>query len=106
MAKWYGMIGYAITKEPEGDDDVWREKTVEMPHYGEMLSAARHYEQGVSVNDDLKLNARLSIVADDFAMAHLGFIRYAVIGNVKWKVTAVEPQRPRLILTLGTVWND
>ena len=105
MARWFGKIGYVIVKEPGEDNDVWKEETVERPHYGDILRNARRYEAGTSINDDLVLNNQLSILADGFADRHYGEIRYAVIGGVKWKVTNVEFQRPRLILTLGGVFN-
>ena len=29
MARWFGKIGYVITREPDEDNDVWKEETVE-----------------------------------------------------------------------------
>ena len=105
MAKWHGIIGYVITHEPDENNDVWREETVEKHHYGDLLENVRQYEQGESVIDNLKLNNKLSILANGFAAEHWGAIRYAVIDGVKWKATSVNFQRPRLILTFGGVWN-
>lgn len=105
MAKWFGKVGYVITHEPDADNDIWREESVDKNHYGDILRNERRYEQGESVNDDLKLNQRLSILADGFACEHYGAIRWAEIDGVRWKVTSVEFLRPRLILTLGGVWN-
>lgn len=105
MARWFGKIGYVIQTEPDENNDVWKQETVERDHYGDILRNARRYEQGTSINDDLVLNNQLSILVDGYANAHYGAIRYAVIGGVKWKVTNAELQRPRLILTLGGVYN-
>ena len=103
--KWWGKIGYVMTKEPDEGDDVWREETVEREHSGDFIRNARRYADGVSVNDDLIMNNQLSILCDGFAEKNLGAIRYAVIHGTKWKVTGAELQRPRLILTLGPVFN-
>lgn len=105
MAKWFGKIGYVTTVEPEEGDDVAKETVVEKDHYGELLEPLRRYEPGTGAIDDIKLNNKLSIVANGFAMEHYGAIRYAEIDGVKWKATAVGLQRPRLILHLGGVWN-
>ena len=49
---------------------------------------------------------RKSIVADPFAHENFGSIRYAEFGGVKWKVTDVKVQYPRLILTFGGIYHE
>ena len=57
------------------------------------------------MNDQLIVNNSISILADAHALNHFFEIRYVVWEGAKWKVTNVEVQRPRLILTLGKVYN-
>ena len=57
------------------------------------------------VNDDLNINMTLSIVADPFAYQNFHQIKYAEYMGSKWKVSSIEVQYPRLILTLGGVYN-
>ena len=47
----------------------------------------------------------MSVLADPFANDHLYDLRYAVLMGQKWQVTGVKVQYPRLILTLGGLWN-
>ena len=47
----------------------------------------------------------IHIVADAYADNHFYAIRYAKFRGVKWKVTKVEVRHPRLILTLGGLYN-
>ena len=61
--------------------------------------------QSQSTNDNLNINRQISIVADQFAYDNIGFIRYAEFMGSKWKVTSAEPQQPRIVLTLGGVYN-
>lgn len=43
---------------------------------------------------------------DQFAVENVGNMRYATYMNSKWKITDVEVEYPRLILTLGGVYNE
>lgn len=104
MAKFYGKIGYAETKETALD--VWTEGITERSYYGDVLRNTRRWESGENLNDNLNINNLISIVADAFAYQNFHSIRYIEWMGSKWKVTNVEVQRPRLILTIGGVYNE
>lgn len=57
------------------------------------------------INDDVNISNIISIVADSFANENCSEIVYAEFLGIKWKVTDIEPQYPRLLLTLGGVYN-
>ena len=101
--KWYGIIGYVETVETE--PGIWEEQVTERSYYGESTRLASKFQTSGGVNDNVDISNELSIVADPFAIEKFHAIRYAVIGNVKWKVTTVTPQFPRLILSIGGVYN-
>lgn len=104
MAKWFGKIGYVITKETK--PGVWTEDVTEKTYRGDVLRNTFMFQnQPNSTNDNLNINRQISIVADQFINDNLGFIRYAEYMGSKWKVTSAEPQYPRIILTLGGVYN-
>ena len=64
-------------------------------------------QQGESVNDDYKLSNKFSVLAcDAFTLSHLNSIIYLEYLNVKWKVTSVDIQRPRLVISIGGEYND
>lgn len=105
MAKWYDKIGYAgETKETK--PGIWEEVITERFHSGDVLSNFRRLQTSGNVNDNVNISNKISIVADPFARDHFVDMRYAVYYGVKWKVTDVEVQYPRLILTLGGKWNE
>ena len=106
--KFYATVGYQIgSVEEDGDrEGNWVEKIVERKYYGDVLRNTRRWEDNSdSVNDDLKLNNSISIVADGFAYENFAMMKYVRWMGSCWKITNVEVQRPRLILTIGGVWN-
>lgn len=104
MAKYYGPIGY--TERVETSPGVWTDEIVEHNVYSDELRPNSTWVANPdSSNDDLKINRKISFVADPYALSHYSSIKYVEFMGVKWKVTNVEPLPPRLILTLGGVYN-
>lgn len=104
MARFYGAVGYAETKETA--KDVWEEEITERFYTGDVLRNTRRWDNGEHLNDNLNVNNSISIVADAYACQKFFAIRYVIWMGVKWKVTNVEVQRPRLLLTIGGVYNE
>lgn len=104
MSKWFGKIGYAVTGEIE--PGLWEDTIVEREYYGDMTSDRRKRQTSGEVNDNLNLANVISIIADPFALSNCSNMAYAEIMGTKWKISEVEVQYPRLILTIGGVWNE
>lgn len=103
MAKWYGKIGFCVTKETE--PGLWEEIITEKDYYGDLLSNYRRLQNSGNVNDDINIANKISIVSDPFAEQNFHAIKYAEFMCAKWKITDIEVQYPRLILTLGGLYN-
>lgn len=104
--RYFGNIGFEMTVTDPEDPTVDIETPIERPYYGDVLSANRRLESSSNgVNDNLSISNRISIVADAFAEQNFFAIRYAEWNGCKWRVNNVEVQRPRLILSLGGVYN-
>ena len=103
MAKFHGIVAYVHSEETTLG--VWTDVVSEREYYGDVLREAKQWTKGDKVNDDLILSNRISIIADDFAYQNFSAMRYVKYGGVSWRITNVEIQRPRLILTLGGVYN-
>lgn len=103
MAKFHGKIGY--TTSVETAPGVWTDQVSEREYYGDVIRESKQWTTSGQVNDNLVVNNRISIVADDFANTNFSAMRYVVWIGVYWKVSSIELQRPRLILTLGGVYN-
>ncbi len=104
--KFHGIIGYATAREGTGDDIGIDEDAIEeRPYFGDVLRNSRKYEKGESVLDEVKVDNKISIVADAYAWDHFFKMKYIQCMGVLWKITNVEVERPRLILTIGGVYN-
>lgn len=103
MAKFYGVIGYAVTKETA--PGVWTEEIAEQSYYGDLTRNMRRLQDSGDLNDDINVANEIRIVADPYANANFHSMRYVAFMGAKWKISKVEIQYPRLILTLGGVYN-
>lgn len=102
MAKFYGKVGYAENVETK--PSVWEEKIIDRYYYGEVNRNNRRINSS-GINDDVNITNELSILSDPYANEHFYAIRYVEFMGTKWKVTNVEVQYPRLILSLGGLYN-
>ena len=105
--KFYGIVGYCETVEETGErEGNWVDKCTERKYYGDIIRNTRKWDSNQdSINDDLNINNSISIVADAYAYKHFYAMKYVKWMGAYWKVTNVEVQRPRLILTIGGVYN-
>ena len=105
MPKYYDEIGFATTAEDPVGSGIWVSTIVKKNYSGDILNSTRKIEFVENVNQDLNVSNRISIVANEFAMQNFHSIRYAKYLGAKWKVSSVEVQAPRLILSLGGLYN-
>lgn len=105
MARFFGEVGYGESLEDPSGSGVWIDTITEVQYYGDVIRDIRNLNEGESVNDDISVNNSISIVADDFAIKHFSKIKYIRWAGALWTVTNVEVRSPRLILSLGSVYN-
>lgn len=103
MAKFYGVIGYV--QSTETSPGVWSDVPIEKNYYGDVLKETRRWQASENLNDNLTVSNKISIVADAYAYENFHAMRYIKWMGAFWKLTDVDVQRPRLILTLGGVYN-
>ncbi len=103
MAKFYGKVGYVT--QVETAPGVWTNQVIEKPYRGDSLRTQRKLISNENLNGDITISTEISIVADPYAYANSHYIRYVEFMGAKWDVTSVEPQYPRLILSVGGVYN-
>lgn len=103
MPKFYGKIGFE--ESVESVPGVWEETITERNYYGEVVRNTRKLVASNHLNDDISINNEISIIADPYAKDHFHSMRYVEFLGTTWEVTSVEVQYPRLILSLGGVYN-
>lgn len=103
MAKYFGSIGYAETVETS--PGIFKEQIITKDYYGDIIRNNRRLENDGQINDDINITNQISIVSDPYAIDNFWKIRYATFLGQKWKVKTVDVEFPRLILTLGGLYN-
>lgn len=105
MGKFYGAVGFGLSEQKETSPGVWEVVPVEKMFYGDILTNVFRNENSGTLNDNITVTNKISIVADPYAHNNFQHIKYVKWRGVAWKVISVEEQFPRLILTLGGVSN-
>lgn len=104
MAKFYGSVGYAETVETS--PGVWMDQITERKYSGDIeRNTSKWTTSSDSTNDDLNISNQISIIADPFAYQKFHSMKYIEFMGTRWKITSVEVKYPRLILTIGGVYN-
>jgi hypothetical protein len=101
--RFYGKVGYGIATETA--PGVWNDVITEISYFGDVIRNSRQLQDAQSINPELSVSVSISIVADAFASENFFAIRYVEYAGALWTVSNVEPQRPRLLLRLGGVYN-
>ena len=105
--RFSGTVGFATSEE--ATPGVWQDTIVERSYFGDVIRNARRLDPPPMVppltNAGLSLENSFSIVADADAYENFMHMRYVIWEGTYWQITNVEVQRPRLILTIGGVWD-
>lgn len=101
--KFYGAVGFVeAVKKRAG---VIAPSPIEYNYSGDVMKRSIRYQNAENVNDNIGVQQQISIVADPYARNHVGSMRYVKWMGTAWKITDVSVQYPRLILTLGGIYN-
>lgn len=105
MARFYGVIGFAITEETR--PGIYSEIYQERPYKGDVVRHTRRWDPTEYLNDDLVINNDISIVSDSFANSHFGVMRYVRWMDQTFEITSatIDVDRHRITLSLGGVFN-
>lgn len=105
MDRFYGEVGYGVSEEDPSDSGVWVNDITEVLYFGDVVRNTRRLDEGQGLNRDITVQNSISIVADAFANENFANIKYVKWNGVLWTVTSVEVRSPRLLLSLGSVYN-
>lgn len=104
MNKYYGKVGFAVTEEVR--PGVWKPTITERFYNGDILRNYSRRSEGQGANDNIVLNNQVSILADPYVLDNYSNMIFIEIQGTKWKVSTVEIKYPRLLVSLGGVYND
>lgn len=109
MSRFSGKIGFETTAERFVDGQptgVWGEQHItEKMYYGDIVRNSRRWESPNEIVESINISNRFSILADKFAKDNLGAMRYVRYAGSVWKITDVEIEYPRIIISVGGLYN-
>ena len=103
MAKYYGAVGFKSTTETS--PGIWEELIIEKKYYGDVTRNVLKNSGDNTVNGEINISNELSIVSDGYALENFYSMIYAEFMGAKWKIINIEVRYPRLILTIGGLYN-
>jgi len=104
MAKDMYTIGYVVNVETR--PGVWDDNTFERRYCGETVRSALQTQSSGGVNDNINIATDISIVSNKFANKNFQYMKYIEFMGAKWKIVKVDVRYPRLVLTMGGLYNN
>ena len=103
MSKFHGAIGYSVQVEITAG--VWEELITERTYSGDILQKARRWSEDEKILDNVIIENKISILADMYLYENFPNIKYVNYLGQRWEVARAEINRPRIILSIGRVYN-
>ena len=104
MPKCSGVIGYALAGETQ--PGVWTEGITEKKYIGEIVKDNRRIVDQGEINGSINISNNISIISNRFMLDNMEYMRYLTFNKSKWKISSVEIKPPRIIITLGGLYNE
>ena len=101
--RFYGEVGYAPTTT--NNNGVAVASMIKRHYYGDVQELTSRWQDSEHLNDDIRVSHRISILADPYAIENFPYIKYVEWLGTKWEVISTKVEYPRLILSLGGVYN-
>lgn len=103
MSKFHGAIGWAVQTEIR--PGVWEDVITERTYSGDILQKARRWAEDEKVTDNVYIENKVSVLADVYLYENFPHLRYVNYLGTRWEVSRVEINRPRIVITMGRVYN-
>ena len=104
MPKCSGVIGYALAGETQ--PGVWTEGITEKRYIGDIIKDNRRIVDQGEINGSINISNNISVISNRFMLDNMAFMKYITYMNSKWKISSVDIKPPRIIITLGGVYNE
>lgn len=103
MARFCGKIGFV--KSVETAPGVWENQSITKNYRGDILRNTRTWVNGNSINDNVNISNSVSIVANSYLYDNLYAMQFIEWMGARWKIESFEIQRPRIVLSIGGIYN-
>ena len=105
MPRCSGVIAYALTEETPPQSGVWTETITEKKYYGDIIRDNRKVVDQSQINDNINVSNNISVICNKFMLENLAHMKYISFMGSKWKISLVDVRPPRMIITLGGLYN-
>lgn len=104
--KFSGKAGFRIN-DVEIEPGVYDPTVVVKSIKGNVINNYyQHQNSDKSTIDNVRITNQLSIVANQFLNEHIANLVYIEFQGVKWKVESFDIRPPRVVVSLGGVYNE
>lgn len=97
--KYRGEVGFIINEETE--PGIWKPYSMVQEVRGEVIQNTVSWNEGDTINSDVKFQNRISIVLSNFLTQNMMALRWITYMGVRFKISKIELKPPRMIFTLG-----
>lgn len=104
MAVFHDKVGFLISND-NVQTGIADYLAVEKPCYGTIPENRRRWVPADQKNDNLVLDVQIEITANTYIRNHIGDIAYVHYLGQYWKVESIRPNFPKVVLSIGGVWN-
>lgn len=103
MTRFSGEVGYVT--EIETKPGMWKPVEEIRTMRGDLIRQNANNSENGTINGEISLGHRVSLVGDAYSFANYFNLKWVKIDGYTWRITSIEVQRPRLIITVGGRYN-
>ena len=103
MSKYVGLIGFVHNEEIE--PGIYEDIVIEKKYRGDITKNYQKFAVGNTISGEVQITNQFSILGNKFAFDHVSDIRYLEWRGNRWVVDSIDIEYPRLILTVGGLYN-
>lgn len=101
--RYSGKIGF--TAQVEKAPGVWDDQITEVDYVGDVQQRTETFSQGDNVLPRYSATTSVSVLSDGVPKENYSDIAYVTYAGVRWTVSSVVVQWPRLVLYIGEEYN-
>ena len=102
--KWFGYIAYSreYTEEP----GVYENDLLVKPYYGDVIKLHKKDATAQQITNNFGISDQLSVISDPYLVENFHKIAYVTYLGIKWRVSSVDVDYPRVTLSFGEVYVE
>lgn len=96
-------IGFISTVETE--PGIWENVTIEKKYFSDIIRNSINISSRGEINDTITYSSNVSLIANSYIRDNLHYMKYVIIDGYKWSITSIINEYPRLIISIGGIYN-